>query len=492
VRSCIFDERGKLLGMSSFGLHTSRPHAGWVEQDPDEWTYGVEHSLREAIQAAGIDPSRIVAVACASTSCTIVPVDNAGRHLRPAIMWMDERAWRQADVITATADPVLRYTGSKESPQWGLPKTMWLMENERYVYDRASLIVEQTDYITHQMAGVWTSSRSNASAKWHYVRNEGGWPSRLLDSLGLSSVLPKLPQRVLAVGAPVGPVLREFARRTGLSTGTLVVQGGVDSHAAMVGVGAIEPGSMAMIVGTSTCHMAQSAEPIFADVWGPYPESVREGVYTIGGGQSTTGSIVNWLVNDVALGSIDYERIDDLASEVPPGSEGLIALDFFQGNRTPYKDPLARGAVLGLTLRHGLAHICRAFYEATAYGTRAIIENLAQHGYHVNRLLAAGGGTRSDLWMRIHASVNGRTIEVAGNEEPTALGAAIWAGMGSGVFQDYEEAVNSMVAPGKPIMPDDSEKSVYDFYYSKYVELYERLKPLMHDVARFESDGVGI
>ncbi|HHY47195.1 MAG TPA: hypothetical protein GX506_07875 [Firmicutes bacterium] len=487
LRCCLFDLEGRLIRRASQAYPTYQPRSGWVEQNVQDWLDALTAAVAGAIGESGVRAEDIVALSYACTSCTVVALDDGARPLRPAIMWMDERAWRQAERVSASGHPVLRYAGGKESPQWMLPKAMWLAENEPEVFRRARWIVEQTDLLTYHLTGRFTISRSNAAAKWHYVTPLGGWPYDLLRNLGLEVLMAKWPAEVLPVGTPLGPVSKAFAEATGLSPRTLVVQGGVDSHAAMVGVGAVRQGDMALIIGTSTCHMAQSSTPIFADVWGPYPEAVADGIFTLGGGQSTTGSIIQWLVENVGCGHVSYQQMDELASRIPPGSEGLVALDFFQGNRTPFKDPLARGAIWGLTLRHGLPHIYRAFCEAVAYGTRAIVDNLEEHDYHVERFLAAGGGAKSRLWMQIHADVSGRPVQLSTTDEPTALGAAIWAGIGAGIFRDYFEAAGRMVRHGMVLTPDEKVGRVYDFYYRQYIETYHHLKPLMEAVAKYEE-----
>ncbi|MGE5623733.1 MAG: FGGY-family carbohydrate kinase [Methanocella sp.] len=491
LRACLFDLAGRLVGEAVVGLETKQPAPGWVEQDPEDWLEALTAGVAKVVGESGVRPDEVAALSYACTSCTVVALDVEGRPIRPAIMWLDERARHQAERITATGDPVLKYGGGREgreSPQWLLPKAMWLAEHEPDVFSRAYRVVEQTDFLTYHLSGRWTVSRSSAAAKWHYVAHLGGYPHDLLARLGCSRLAEKWPAEVAAVGTRLGIVSPAFAAQTGLSPQTLVVQGGVDSHAGMVGVGALKPGDMALVIGTSSCHMAQAAEAVFADVWGPYDGAVEDGTFTLGGGQSTTGSIMGWLRDIFGGESLSHGELDRRAAALPPGSEGLVALDFFQGNRTPFKDPLAKGAIWGLTLRHTPAHLWRAFYEAVAYGTRAILDNLDQHGYRVDRLLAAGGGTRSPLWMQIHADVSGRSVQLTESEQPTALGAAIWAGLGAGVFRDYGEAVGRMVRQGRLFAPDQATREVYEFYYRQYLETYRCLQPLMAETAGFEEN----
>ena len=490
LRACLFDLEGLLVAEASAAYPTAQPHPSWVEQDPQDWLHALIQSVAAVVQQSGVPPSAIAALSYACTSCTVVALDAAGRPLRKALLWMDERARHEADRITALGHPALRYGGGregKESPQWMIPKALWLAAHEPAVFQAARWIVEQTDFFTFQLTGRWTASRSNAAAKWHYAAERGGLPVDLLEALGCPAIGSKWPQEVLAVGTPLGRISPAFAQATGLAPETLVAQGGVDAHAGMVGVGALEPGDMALVIGTSTCHMAQSKQPVYADVWGPYAEAVADGLFTLGGGQSTTGSIMQWLLERIGGKQASYEQMDALAAQVPPGSEGLLALDFFQGNRTPFKDPLARGAVWGLTLRHGPEHLWRAFYEAVGFGTRAILENLGQEGYRVRRLLAAGGGAKSALWMQIHADASRCPVQLTLCEEPTALGAAIWAGVGAGLFRSAGEAAASLVRLGRLFTPDPAVAQLYDRYYRLYLETYQRLKPLMAEMVEIEE-----
>src|SRR5665213_1794578 len=187
-------------------------------------------------------------------------------------MWMDERATNEADEITATGSPVLRYCGGIVSPEWMLPKLKWLMCHEPSTYARAYRVVEQTDFFTYRLSGRWTLGYGNLVAKWNYANPVGGWPPGFLRSIGLEAAREKWPEAILPVAARLGPLRADVAAATGLSPRTLVIQGGVDSHAGMVGVGAVDDGDVGLVLGTSTVLHAQSNRPVFADIWGPYPD----------------------------------------------------------------------------------------------------------------------------------------------------------------------------------------------------------------------------
>jgi ribulose kinase len=415
----------------------------------------------------------------------VVALDEQGWPIRPAIMWMDERATDEANAITATGSPVLRYSGSVVSPQWMLPKLKWLMNHEPSTYAQAYRIVEQTDFFTYRLSGRWTLGYGNLVAKWNYANPVGGWPPGFLRSIGLDAANQKWPESILPVATCIGPLRTDVAAATGLSPRMLVVQGGVDSHAGMVGAGAVEDGDVGLVLGTSTVLHAQSNEAIFADIWGPYPDALISGRYVIGGGQTTSGSVIQWALRAFCA---DLQTLEREAGTVPPGSDGLVALDYFQGNRTPRKDPRARGAIWGLTLSHTPAQMLRAFHEANAFGTRHILENLADHGFHPRRVSAGGGGARSTIGVQILADVCGHPIRLVDEVETTAVGAAIWAGLGTGLFPDYTTAVQRMVHVRHVVDPTDDNRAIYDFYFDKYLRTYEGLRDLMHEVADFEVD----
>jgi FGGY-family pentulose kinase len=493
LRVSLFDTKGNRISGNQIAYDTSFPHPNWVEQDPIQWWRGAITALSETVKSAKIDPEKIVAISYACTSCTVVFLDSKGDSVRPAMLWMDERSIKEAQLITQTRHPVLKYSGGEVSPQWMLPKALWVEKNEPDIFARTFRIAEQTDFFTHKLTGKWTASKNNVTAKWNYDALAEEWPKDFIRKAGISKILSKWPKDIYPVGHPIARLQSDVAKEIGLSPETMVVQGGIDAHAAMAGLGAVSSGDISIVLGTSTCLMAQSKKPIFANIWGPYPEAMVPGMYTMGGGQTTTGAIVEWLIGLTGNLSdqekaIELQQMDSFVDAIPPGAEGLVALDFFQGNRNPDKDPNARGAIWGLTLRHNRYHIYRAFLEAVAYGVRKIIEDLKAHGFKLRKIFAGGGGAKSPLWMQIHSDVLGSDIHLAREPECTSLGAAIWAGLGSRQFSNYADAIKCMVQMGKIYKPSTSNRAAYDFYFDQYKKTYMALKPLMHTMASFQNN----
>jgi FGGY-family pentulose kinase len=494
LRAGIFDLAGNPAIYATREYPINFPRVGWAEQAPADWWECAKATVNECMAKSGVKKQEIAGVSVDGTSCTVVVCQEDGTPLRPGILWMDVRAVEQAERVTATGHPVLKYVGGKESPEWMIPKALWLKEREPQTYEKAPRIAESTDWLMHKLTGRWTASLNNVTCKWNYATPQGGWPTELVEQLGIPEILDKWPKDVLALGEYAGDLTPRAADELGLPPGIPVAEGGIDAYTGMLGLAVVKPGRMALVMGSSTCHMALSERGIFGSgVWGPYPDALTRGTWVLEGGQTATGSIVKWFKDNFAAGEQQeakakgvspYTVLDTKAAQVPPGSEGLVLIDYFQGNRTPIRDPLVRGALWGLGLKHGTPHIVRAIYEGTAYGTRHILEDLKEHGFEATQIYACGGGALSRLWLQIHADVCGVPIYLTRVPEATTLGSAVAAAVGAGKFGSVESASEAMVRVEAEIRPDPTKAEAYDFYFDKYVRTYPALAPLMHEVAK--------
>jgi FGGY-family pentulose kinase len=498
VRVGIFDREGTPVVFHGVEYETRYPRAGWAEQNPDEWWSSLTTAVKGAMDEGNISPEEIEGISMDTTSCTVVAMDEKDRHMRPALLWMDVRAAEQARRLQETDEQALKYNGfGAVSAEWMPSKALWLKDNEPDIYNSAARICEYGDWMVHRPTGEWTASISNASIRWYYDRGEGGWPESFYGAVGLDDVLEKFPPKVLDTGEVVGGLTKEAAEEIGLRPDIPVAQGGVDAFAGAVGLGVVEPGKIALITGSSHVIIGQVAEPIHGKgFFGAYTDAMVPGQYTVEGGQVSTGSIVAWFKNRYAKGAAEeaqnrgvdiYDVLNEWAVELPPGSEGLVVLDYFQGNRTPYTDPLARGAMWGLSLRHGEGHIFRAIIEGVCYGTEHIFRTMRENDFEPQEIVAAGGCTKSDLWMQIHADVANVPISFTKVGDAPVLGAAMLAAVGAGIYPDVQEAAKNMVYVERTIEPDQERHEEYRFYVDKYVETYPLLRELMHDVARHES-----
>lgn len=492
LRVGIFDICGNVKAFSSKAYETYYPQTSWAEQNPLDWWESAKYCTREALKKADITAEEIAGISLDTFSCTVLPVDEKGTPLTNALIWMDIRAIKEAEEISATNHPYLKYAGDWVSPEWMLPKALWFKRNRREIYNKTYRFIECTDWFTYRLTGKWTLSLNHISSKWNYVKSEGGFPTDLLKTVGLEDLEEKWPSKIKALGDFVGELTDEAAKELGLKEGIPVAQGGIDAHLGVLGLGAVEQGDMALIMGSSTCHLALSPIPVFGSgVWGPFDEAIVPESWVLEGGQTSTGSIVKWFKDNFAhdivqkassRGVSPYTLLDEMASEVPPGSEGLVTLDYWQGNRSPLRDPKARGTVWGLSLKHRKEHILRSIYEGTAFGTRLILEALSDKNFKVKKMFAGGGGAQSKLWLQIHADVCQTPIFLTEEPESMALGAAMCAAIGAGIYKDFEEAASKMIKVTTQIVPNKNNKEVYDFYFDKYKRTYENLKDLMHEV----------
>ena len=293
----------------------------------------------------------------------------------------------------------------------------------------------------------------------------------------MSELLDKWPSRVVAPGDVVGNLSATAAAELGLTTRTKLVQGGADALIGMIGLGVAKPGQLALITGSSHLQFGVTDSPLHAQgVWGSYADILYPERYIVEGGQTSTGSIINWFRR--LVGQIDLDELNEKAALLPPGSEGLIAQDHFQGNRTPYTDANSRGAFIGLTLSHEPHHIFRAIIEGICFGTRTILDSFKNGGYTSNEMTVGGGATASRLWMQIHADTAGIPVRIPASTDAPSMGSAILAAHGAGYFASIDEGIDAMVKPGIMIEPDPGAMAAYDGVYEQYRELYLALKQI--------------
>jgi ribulose kinase len=338
------------------------------------------------------------------------------------------------------------------------------------------------------------ASVNTASTKWCYDRDERGYPESLYGAVGLDDALDKFPQDMHDLGSVVGGLRREAAEEMGLVAGTPVAQGGVDAFVGAVGLGVVDPGKIALITGSSHVVIGQAAAPLHGQgLFGAFTDAVIPGQYTLEGGQVSTGAIVAWFKNRLAGDAVaearrrgvdPYDLLNEMAREVPVGSDGLVVLDYFQGNRTPYTDPLARGMVWGLSLSHGPGHLFRAIMEGICYGTEHVFRTMREHGFEPAEIVVSGGPTRSELWMQMHADVSNVPLSLTREGESAVLGSAILAAVGADVYPDIQTAAESMVHTERTVEPDRERHEEYRFYVDRYVETYPRMRELMHETVR--------
>ena len=412
VRCGIIDMKGNIMALNESGYSTQYPEPGWAKQKPAEWLLSLDKALACCVHEAGKEVlDSVKGISICATSSTVVMADREGNAISDAILWMDNRAKSETETINKTAHGVLKHCGGEDSVEWLIPKMLWLKNNERTGYDNAYRVVEQLDFVNYHLTGEWCASVCQATCKGNYVQDGERWNNDFFTSIGLDDYADKLNTNVKKLGEPVGRLKRALAEKYSLPGDVFVYQGGIDAHVAMLGLGVCKPGDMGVVMGTSFVHIALSKNPLFLDgLWGPYKHAVVPDLYCIEGGQVSTGSITKWFINEFGIDKRDgYMDMSRQAEKINPGSDGVVTLDFFQGNRTPYKDPKAKGVVYGLTLSHTKAHIFRSILEGIAYGTKNIIDTMKQGGLEIKNIMACGGGNEKSIMAEDHCGYYGYT-----------------------------------------------------------------------------------
>jgi ribulokinase len=496
ARAALFTPEGRMVASHAEPYPLRHPNPGWAEQRPEEWWASISKAIRTTVEKSGVPKESIVALAGDFTSCSVVLLDENFQPLRPAIIWMDVRASDQARRIAASGFDALKYNGyGNVSAEWMPCKALWVKENEPDVWARARYVGEYNDWFTQRVTGEWTGNISNVAARWYHDRNTGGFPRDFYEGIGLGDIIEKFPQRILDLGATVGALKADVAEELGLAPGIPVAQGGVDAFVAMVGLGVVEPGQMAFITGSSHLVLGQSAHQFHGKgIFGAYTDCTIPGLYMVEGGQISTGSIVRWFRDKFATdyvrraaeqGTDAYTLLTEEALKLPPGSDGLIVLDYWQGNRTPLVDPEARGMMWGFTLAHTPAHVFRAIIEGIAYGTEHILRVFREHNYSVSEIVATGGPTKSAFWMQIHADVSNVPITLTeAGDSAALLGCAGCAAVSAGLYPSLPAAMKAMVRKTRTIQPNAERHEAYRFFADKYIATYPQMQTLMHDTVR--------
>ena len=494
---------GAEVAYASAPYTTQYPQPGWAEQRPEDWwaalASAVRGALSKALEEHGVTPADIGALCCDTTCCTVVALDDAGKALRPCLLWMDMRSKEQAERVAFVGrkHAELRVNGAGNGPvsaEWFLPKALWLKSHEPQTWSAATRVCEYQDFVGLRLTGCYVGSMVNAAIRWHF-RDGVHPPAALLAELGIEDLMAKWPQTVLAPGTPIGKGLtEEAATALGLHPGTPVAQGGADAFIGMLGLGVTQPGKMALLTGSSHLHLGCCAQPAHAPgLWGTYsgvfpPVTPTSAPYfIIEGGQTSTGSVAAWtrrlLLPDKPTGEA-YQLLDGEAAAVPPGCDGLICQEFFQGNRTPHTDATARGCFVGFTLLHGRGHMWRAVLEGVAFGTRLILDTMREAGAFVpERIVIAGGAARSPLWLQIHADVTGVPLVVTSCGEAPALGCAILASTCCGAHACLEDACDAMVHPVRVVQPSMEVHAMYDGFYKAYCAVHDAILPITQATA---------
>jgi len=489
------------------GSRTKLEH-DWALQHPDDYLEVLRVSVPEVLRMSGVKPDEVIGIGIDFTACTMMPLDAEGTPLclqdkwrvHPhswVKLWKHHAAQDEANRINELAEVrgeafLARY-GGRLSSEWMLAKALQILNEAPEIYDEADLFMEAADWVIMQMTGqlVRNSCTAGYKAVWH---KREGFPSedffKALDPRLESLARTKLRGPIVALGSKAGELSDAMAALMGLRPGTAVAVGNIDAHAMVPAVGVVTPGKLVMTMGTSTCHLLLTDEEVLAEgICGVVEDGIVAGYYGYEAGQSAVGDIFAWYVNEAVPDYVKrlageegisvHEWLERQAASYRPGESGLLALDWWNGNRSVLMDADLTGAIFGLTLQTKPEEIYRALLEATAFGTRKIIEAFTRSGVAVDELYACGGlPQRNRLLMQIYADVTGREIKIADSTQTAALGAAMFgavaAGAAAGGFDSIMDAAAAMARiREETFKPIEANVRIYDMLYREYTELHD-------------------
>lgn len=486
ARAMICDLNGRVIATATSSYDTLYPRPGWATQKPSDWWEASCKAVREAMKIANVAAEQVVAICADGTSSTLVMLDHDQKPIGDAILWMDNRASAQARKIEASGHQALRRSRAGVSAETAIPKILWLKETAPEVFAATRWFVELADFIALKLSGTLTLGLNQTINRWFQDPRRGGWPEDFFAGVGLEGIAKRFPETMPALGSLIGPLCPQAASDMGLTTKTKVVAGGTDAYVATVGLNTLAPGKTALITGTSHLVLPTIASDTeITGLFGPHPDCVAPGRFVMEGGQVSSGSVLRWWHEILAgAGQDGIDKTLEAAQGVPLGAHGLVALDFWQGNRNPYTDYDLQGALWGMTLKHGRADITRALMESVCLGTANILRCMSEKGLPVTSMTVAGAALRSRFWLQMHADTAGVTLQVPEVGEATVYGAAIAASVGAGAYPSLDDAACAMVRIREEITPDPERHAQYSELLDFYLETHAALKPLMHRMAQ--------
>ncbi len=508
ARAGVFDTQGHMLASASTPFDVYRPLPDHAEHASGQIWAAVGSSVRQALAGCGQDASRVTALAFDAT-CSLVLLDadgapvsvsSTGDDLINVVMWADHRATEEARGLSATGHRVLDYVGGTMSPEMQLPKLLWLKRHLPQAWARYGMAMDLADFLVWKATDDITASACTVTCKWTYLNHENtGWQQDFLGAIGLAELEQKLrlPAQALPVGGRAGNLSEATARDWGLKPGIAVAVSMIDAHAGALGVlGATPEGELdqrlALIAGTSNCHMALSAEQrTVKGIWGPYYGALLPDAWLNEGGQSASGALLDHILDShVASANLGDDRHGRIAEHIlrrraedgPGYASELLVVPDFHGNRSPLARPDVRGIVWGLDMDHSLDGLARLYHAAAvgiAYGTRHIIDQLNARGYRINRLHLTGGHAKSPLLVDLYADATGCEVILPREDDGVLLGTALLAATAAGLFPDLRAAGQAMVHSRHRVMPDPQTRQRHQRGYAAFRRLLTQRQELL-------------
>jgi xylulokinase len=483
AKALLIDEEGAVVASVTTPLGLSNPRPLWSEQEPRDWWQATTESIRRVLSEASLSGADLKAIGLTGQMHGLVLLDERGDALRPAILWNDQRCGKECDEIRARVgrERLIQITGNDALTGFTAPKILWVERHEPEIYRRTRHVLLPKDYVRYRLTGRFAIDKADGSGTMLFNLEERNWSPEILDTLNIPAEwLPETFE-----GPEVtGEVTIDAAKATGLRAGTPVVAGGGDQAAGAIGVGAVRPGILALTLGTSGVVFAATESPLIEPQGRlhAFCHALPSRWHLMGVMLSAAGSL-QWY-RDALAPKLSFEELVAEAAQIPAGSEGLLFLPYLSGERTPHPDPLARGAWVGLTVRHRRGHLTRAVLEGVAFGLKDGFSLMQGAGLGaIDQVRVSGGGAKSLLWRQILADVLGAELVTVNTTEGAAYGAALLAGVAAGAWPDVESACAQTIKTTARVSPEETSAARYARMYQQYQGLYPALKDVSHGLS---------
>ena len=490
----VFDPEGNVKASASGDYPVYYPHQGWAEQDPEDWYRGVCDALKKIWEAGQVRPEEIAGIGIDGQGWSAIALDQDGNSLTRTPIWMDTRAQEICDRLNARigADRIFQLAGNPLQPSYTTPKVLWYREQLPEVFEKTDKILHANGYIGFRLTGAVTEDVCDAYG-WHcFNMRTGKWD---LDMAREMEIPENFLPEIVPCDQIIGTVSRKAAQETGLAAGTPVTAGGLDAACGTLGTGVIHSGETqeqgGQAGGMSICLDQYKADPRLILSFHVVP-----GTWLLQGGTTGGGGVMRWFEKEFAgeermrekeTGKSSLVQLNEIAGKVAPGCDGLVFLPYMSGERSPIWNPYAKGVFYGLDFSKTRGHMVRACMEGVAFALKHNLDVAEAAGARVQVLRAMGGSANSLLWTQIKSDITGKPVVVPSSDTATTLGAVILAGVGTGIYRSYEEAVEKTVHVKRQHEPDPKNREVYDRTYQTYLELYRRLEPMMQAPADTEK-----
>ena len=492
TKTVLFDTTGKAIASNAVEYPLHQPQNGWAEQDPQDWWNAVKQTTKTVIEKSGVSAADIKGIGISGQMHGLVLLDKDGNVLRNSIIWCDGRTINECKEITDTIgkDRLIEITANPALPGFTAGKILWVRKHEPEIWAKAAHILLPKDYIRYMLTGEFATEVSDASGMNLLDIKKRDWSDEILEKLNLDKALFAKMYESCEV---TGRVHSQAAAQTGLAEGTVVVGGAGDNAAAAVGTGVVEQGKAFTTIGTSGVVFAHS-ETAEIDPQGRVHTfcAAVPGAYTVMSCTLAAGLSLKWFRDNLCnqeietaklMGVDPYYLMDKQAERVPIGSNRLIFLPYLMGERSPILDSNSRGAFIGLSAIHTKADMLRAVLEGVMYSQRHCLDVLREMNAVPDTMLACGGGGTSPIWRQIMADVYDCPVATVANKEGPALGVAILAGVGAGIYESVADACKQVIKYNEAQQPKAENVKAYAPYYKIYCDLYPSLKNSFAELA---------